>query len=164
MKRLVLIRHAKTEHIGYERDFERELTHRGISDIEKITEDLKEWKIFPDTILSSPAQRALATARILAGGLDFSLDKITQIKELYFEMTTTNFLNRIRKTDVHIETLFVVGHNPFMHYVAQKLSADYDGHMPTSSTVVLDFTIDSWEELEAGKGILFLHLYPKIYK
>lgn len=164
MKRLAIIRHAKTEQFGYERDFARELTDRGINDVAKIIEDLKDWKVKPDRIISSPARRAVHTAQLFAQGFDYPVDKIIQIEGLYFEFTTKNFVELVQSTDIHIETLFVIGHNPFMHYVAQNMSIDYDGHMPTSSTVVLDFDVDSWADVEARTGLLFLHLYPKIYK
>ncbi len=64
----------------------------------------------------------------------------------------------------NVDTLFVFGHNPFMHYVAQRMSVNYDGHMPTCSTVVLDFNVETWAEVEPGSGILHLHLYPKLYR
>jgi len=59
MKRLVLIRHAKTEQTGYDQDFQRELTDRGVADAHNIVSDLKKWKIIPDKINTSPAVRAL---------------------------------------------------------------------------------------------------------
>ncbi len=164
MKRLVIIRHAKTEQFGYERDFARELTDRGINDVAKIVEDLKEWKVSPDRIISSPAQRAIHTAQLFAKGFEYPVDKIIEVEGLYFDYTTKDFIKLVQSTDIHIDNLFVIGHNPFMHYVAQNMSVDYDGHMPTSSTVVLDFEVEDWADVEARTGLLFLHLYPKIYK
>jgi phosphohistidine phosphatase len=164
MKRLVIIRHAKTEQENYDRDYTRELLPVGIEDAKNIANDLKEWNICPNAIISSPANRAIATAHIFAEGLGFDLENIVEEKNLYFEMTTGEFVDMVKATSNKVETLFVFGHNPFMHFVAQRMSADYDGHMPTSSTVVLDFDVDSWKDVEPRKGLLFLHLYPKLYK
>lgn len=164
MKRLVIIRHAKTEQDNYDRDYTRQLLPVGINDAKNIANDLKLRKIFPDKIISSPAERAITTSRIFAEKLSFQLDDVSEEEDLYFEMTPVDFINMVQKTDNSLNTLFVVGHNPFMHFVAQRLSPNYDGHMPTCSTVVLDFDIDNWNELEAGKGFLFLHLYPSLYK
>lgn len=164
MKRLTLIRHGKTEQEGYDRDYTRILVPRGIKDAKKIAEDLKEWKIFPDKIISSPATRAFTTSKLLAEGLNYPELKIEELKELYFEYTTQDFVDLVHGTDDDVETLFIVGHNPFMHYMAQNMSKNYDGHMPTCSTVVLDFDVDSWQDVEPRQGSLFLHLYPSLYK
>lgn len=163
MKRLVIIRHAKTEQQNYHKDFDRELLERGINDAKNIAADLKESKIIPQKMISSPAKRAITTAGIYAHELGYPFDNIEVIEGLYFEFTTTDFIELIQKTPDNIDTLFVFGHNPFMHFMAQNMSANFDGHMPTCSTVVLDFEIDSWKAIEARKGLLFLHLYPKIY-
>lgn len=164
MKRLAIIRHSKTEQEGYERDFDRKLLPRGIDDAIKIANSLKEKKIFPQLIISSPAARAIHTARIFANELGFPENKISEKKKLYFEFTTQQFVDMLQETDPAIDTLFVVGHNPFMHIMSQNLCANYDGHMPTCSTVVIDFDVDSWTKVEPRQGILFLHLYPKFSK
>lgn len=164
MKRLAIIRHAKTEQQGYERDFDRRLIERGIEDARNIVVDLKEWNIKPDRIVSSPASRAISTARLFAEGLGFPENAIEEEEGLYFDFTTQDFIDLVRDTASNVETLFIVGHNPFMHYVAQNMCESYDGHMPTCSTVIIDFEVESWKDVEAREGLLFLHLYPKIYK
>jgi phosphohistidine phosphatase len=161
MKRLVIIRHAKTEQEGYENDFARELLPRGVEDAHQIAASLREKGILPNKVISSPAARAIATAQIFTEELGFPALKIKQLRELYFNFTTQDFIELIRSTRNDVETLFIVGHNPFMHFVAQNLSSNYDGHMPTCSTVVLDFDIENWKDVEPRQGSLFLHLYPK---
>jgi phosphohistidine phosphatase len=160
MKRIAIIRHAKSEQQNYDRDFERQLVKRGIDDARRLAEELKALKIFPDKIISSPATRALQTALIFAEGLAFPPEQIEEQKGLYFDYTTSHFIDLLHQTDDGVQTLFLFGHNPFMHYMAQNMSSDYDGHMPTSSTVVLDFEVEAWKEIEARQGKLFVHLYP----
>lgn len=164
MKRLAIVRHAKTEQQNYHRDFDRALLERGINDAKNIVEDLKERNVYPGKIISSPAKRAITTAGIYAEGLGYPLEKIDEVEGLYFEFTTNDFIELIRQTPDDVDTLFIFGHNPFMHFMAQNMSAGFDGNMPTCSTVVLDFDIDSWKHIEARSGLLFLHLYPKLYK
>ncbi|MBN2805918.1 MAG: histidine phosphatase family protein [Prolixibacteraceae bacterium] len=161
MKRLVIIRHAKTEQQGYENDYARELLPRGVDDAHQIAASLREKGIVPNKMISSPATRAITTAQIFAEELGYPALKIKELRELYFNFTTQDFVELIRSTRNDVETLFIVGHNPFMHFVAQNLSTNYDGHMPTCSTVVLDFDIDKWKAVEARQGTLFMHLYPK---
>jgi phosphohistidine phosphatase len=164
MKRLVIVRHAKTEQGGYDHDYKRELTDKGRNDAHLIAGDLKKRDIIPGYIISSPAVRALTTARIYAEELDFPKDKIIQKKGLYFDDTTQDFIELIREVPNDLNTLFVFGHNPFMYILSNNMSSNFEGDMPTCSTVILDFDIDSWEKIEAKQGALFLQLVPKDYR
>jgi phosphohistidine phosphatase len=163
MKRLIIVRHAKAEQGGFDHDFSRELSDKGKTDAQKISGDLKEWNIFPDYILSSPANRALTTARIFAEELDFPKQKIIEKKGLYFDCTTQEFVDLIHEIPDNHDNVFVFGHNPFVYFMAENMCQSFTGDMPTCSTVVIDFKIDSWKEVEPRKGNFFLHLYPKIY-
>lgn len=160
MKRLVIIRHAKTEQRGYDHDYSRELLPRGVEDARQIAAELRDRRIIPGKIISSPAARAKATAQLMAEVLGYPALKIEEMKQLYFDYTTQDFIDLVKRTSNSTDTLFIFGHNPFMHIVAQNLSKDYDGHMPTCSTVVLDFDVDQWKNVEPRQGLLFLHLYP----
>jgi len=164
MKRLAIIRHAKTEQGGYDHDFKRELTDTEKDDAYRISSDLKNSGVIPDCIISSPATRAITTARIFAEELNFPKEKIIEKKGLYFDYTTQDFLNLIQEVPDSVNTLFVFGHNPFVNIVAENLSRNFEGNMPTCSTVVLDFSVEKWSEVEARHGNLFLHLYPNSYK
>ena len=64
MKRVVIVRHAKSEPYGYDNDFYRDLTDRGESDAEKISEKLQGLEIKPNLVIASPATRAIHTATI----------------------------------------------------------------------------------------------------
>jgi phosphohistidine phosphatase len=66
MKRVVLVRHAKAVAYGYEDDFNRDLRDSGVIDAQRVSNELKARGVFPDKIISSPALRALKTARIFA--------------------------------------------------------------------------------------------------
>jgi len=163
MKRLIIVRHAKAEQGGFDHDFKRELSDKGKNDAHKIASDLKEWKIIPDYILSSPATRALKTARIFAEELNFPKQMIIEKKGLYFDFTTSEFVDMLHEIPDEFKNVFVFGHNPFMYFMAENMCNGFTGDMPTCSTVVIDFSVNSWKETEARKGIFFLHLYPKIY-
>jgi len=164
MKRLVIIRHAKTEQGGYDHDFKRELTNTGKDDAYRISKDLNDRGIMPDCMISSPATRAITTARIFAEEFHFQKEKIIEKKGLYFDYTTQDFLNLIQEVPDTVNTLFIFGNNQFVNIVAENLSRNFEGNMPTCSTVVLDFSVEKWSEIEARHGNLFLHLYPNSYK
>jgi phosphohistidine phosphatase len=163
MKRLIIVRHAKAEQSGYDLDFQRKLSETGKVDAHNVAYDLKKREIFPDYIISSPAARALTTAKIFAQELDFPKENIIEKKGLYFDFTTLEFVELIHQVPDQCDTLFVFGHNPFIYFVAENMSHNFSGDMPTCSTVILDFNVASWKKVEPRKGHLFLHLYPKLY-
>jgi phosphohistidine phosphatase len=160
MKRLVLVRHAKAETGGYDHDFSRALSERGMEDAPEVARELKKQGVEPDYILSSPAKRALTTARLFAEEMNFPKEKIVERKGLYHDYTTNDFIEMIQEVPDTAENLFVFGHNPFMYYLAQSMSIGFAGDMPTCSTVVIELPINNWAEAEARKGKVVLHLYP----
>ena len=67
MKTLYLIRHAKSEqNFAGLADIDRPLNERGYVDASKMSLMLKEKKLIPNAIISSPAVRAISTALIFA--------------------------------------------------------------------------------------------------
>jgi len=163
MKRLIIVRHAKTESGGYDHDFDRALTTRGITDAARIAEILAERQMVPQYIISSPARRAISTARIFADQFGYTHDRIQQEKGLYFDYTTTDFLELVHQIeDVH-DVAMVCGHNPFIYFVAESLCANFRGDMPTCSTVVIDFSVAQWGQIEARMGKLVQQFVPSMF-
>lgn len=163
MKRVVIVRHAKAVPYGYENDFERDLTERGENDADKLGKEMKRKGIQPDAIISSPAKRALKTARIFAENLDFEKNRIQEIQNIYDGLTTAEFLQLIHQLPESAETVFFFGHNPGFHYLATNISENFRGDMPTCSTVVIRFEVDSWQKVEARAGNLFFQLVPRMF-
>lgn len=65
MKEIWLLRHAKAEPGYTVADFERTLEESGKDDAFTIATYLKNADLHPDVILSSPATRAIETAKIV---------------------------------------------------------------------------------------------------
>lgn len=163
MKQVVIVRHAKAVPYGYENDFERELTDRGEKDAGNIGRDLKRKGISPDIMISSPAKRALKTARIFAENLGFEKSRIQEVSDIYDGLTTSEFLHLIHQLPESAETVFFFGHNPGFHYLATNISENFRGDMPTCSTVVISFEVDSWKKVEARKGEMVFQLVPRMF-
>ena len=83
MKTLILMRHAKSSWKFPElSDKDRPLTKRGEHDAPRMGKLLKKEEIFPESILSSTAVRAAATAEAVAQKLDYK-EEITYLDSLY---------------------------------------------------------------------------------
>jgi phosphohistidine phosphatase len=164
MKQLILVRHAKAEAGGYDHDFSRSLSNKGMNDAPMVARELLKRNIKPDYMISSPANRALTTARLYAEEFNFPKEKIVERKGLYFDFTTEDFVEMINEVPNTIETLFVFGHNPFMFFMAQNMTTGFHGDMPTCSTIVIEMPENHWSEVEPRKGKVVLHLYPGLFR
>ena len=164
MKRVVIVRHGKSVPYGYEDDFNRDLRERGKNDAKLVSQELKKQGIFPDEMISSPAKRAIKTARIFAENLDFKKKRIVEIEDIYDGLTTNEFLGIIQELPVDAETVFFFGHNPGFYYFVANLAKEFYGDMPSTSTVGLDFEVNTWQEVQARKGKVAFQLIPKMFK
>ena len=164
MKRVVIVRHAKAVPYGYDDDFNRDLIGRGKNDANIISKELRKDRIAPDIIISSPARRAIKTARIFADNLEYDRDEIIENEDLYFNLTTGGFIDIIRSLTDDADTVFFFGHNPDFHTFSENLLEHYIRVMPTCSTVGIDFDANNWQNIGAREGTLAFHLIPKMFK
>jgi phosphohistidine phosphatase len=164
MKRVIIVRHAKTISYNYDNDIERELTERGEEDAEIISHELKKSNISADLIISSPAKRAKQTAEIYAKTLDYPKKSIRFEKKLYSGKSPENFLKMLQELEDEKNTIFVFGHNPSVYYYMNWLMRDFTDDVPTCSTVGIDFDVNSWEDLKEKSGSLGLRLIPDMFR
>jgi len=164
MKRVVIVRHAKAVPYGYDDDFNRDLRDRGKNDAKMVSEELKKLGIKPDAMISSPAKRAIKTARIFAGQLGFEEKNIRQEQSIYEGLTTSEFVDLIQSLDDSLQTVFFFGHNPGFHIFTGNLLKNFHDDMPTCATVGIDFPVEKWKLVEARSGENTFRLTPKMFK
>lgn len=162
MRRLTLLRHAKTEaqHSGQE-DWDRVLEPRGQQDAPEMARRLRERKLKPDRMITSPAVRALTTAQIFARELHLPATKLQQDERLY--LASPKVLKEVvRELGGDAQHLMIVGHNPGLTEFADRLSADREiDNMPTCAIYTLEFEIEDWSELDWNSGLNAEFDYPK---
>jgi phosphohistidine phosphatase len=152
MKRLTLIRHAQAEDklLG-QRDWDRPLTKRGISDATEMAKRLKTKRLKPTMILSSPATRTVQTSHLFAEQL--SNIQIETHEQLYLA-TYSQLLKFVQSQNHQINHLLIMGHNPGVTEFADLISAQHRiDSMPTASIVTMKLNIDSWQDLIPAIGV-----------
>ncbi len=152
MKQLILVRHAKTIQHGYDQDYDRTLTDRGVENAERISLELVKSRINPDLIISSPAVRTTQTTRIFAASCGYHAGSVRYEKKLYSGMQTSNFIRMLNEVDDKHTTVMVVGHNPTVYNFLDALLPDFSLDVPTCSTVVIEFDIEQWAFLGDHSG------------
>src|SRR5690606_1437395 len=106
MKKLIIVRHAKSSWEFDVSAFDRPLNDRGVNDAQKVSKALKSFMINPDVILSSDALRAITTCGIFISNLDIDNNKVHLNHELY-DFSGENLLKVINACDVKHEVLML---------------------------------------------------------
>ncbi len=163
MKRLYLVRHAKSSWDFPELpDFERPLNDRGRRDAPYMGKVLKDLKVNPDKIISSPVVRAYVTARTIASQIEYPLEQIETSEKIY-ENDAGELIDLIQSTDDDLGSLMMFGHNPALTLLNNYLSDKSLDNIPTCAIVCLDFKVQSWKEVQTDKGEFVFFEYPKKY-
>jgi len=164
MKRVILVRHAKSISHGYDQDYDRTLTERGEEDALTISQELQKMNIHPDLIIASPAVRTTQTARIYSETLGYPFKSILFEKKLYSGKTQENFLSMLQELEDEKETVLVFGHNPTVYYYMHYLLQHFNDDVPTCSTVGIDFGVESWSQLRANAGEMAFRFIPDMFR
>ena len=161
MKRLYLIRHAKSSwnHPGLS-DFERPLNKRGLRDAPVMGERLAKKTIGLDLMVSSPAVRAITTARMLAEKLGYPESEIAENEAIY-GAHWSGLMEVVQNLKDESETVMLLGHNPGFTMLAEYLTDTQVDNMPTCSVFGADFDVASWGDVSRGKGSLVHYDFPK---
>lgn len=151
MKTLFLIRHGKSSWDDATLpDKDRPLDDRGKRDAPRIGKRVAKRNLKVNLILSSPAIRALTTAKIIAKKLDYKLKGIVVDDRLYLG-AMDDLLDVIHKLDDKLKRVMLVGHNPALEELAHRLSGEIT-NMPTCAVAEFTFNAKSWPDI--GKATL----------
>ncbi len=171
MLRLLLLRHAKAEQDSGEGDFARALTARGRNDALKMGRRPRHSCLLPDLVLCSPAKRTAETFELLVSELA-KMPRVEFLKSLYLASLRKIF-DAVRDAPQDVKSVMVVGHNPGMEELADRLARKPQSKaeserretlrekFPTCTLAVLDFDVAAWGEIEPGTGTLTDFLRPK---
>jgi phosphohistidine phosphatase len=149
MRRLTLVRHAKSDwSLPGQADWDRPLNRRGQKDAPEMARRLRERRLKPDRILSSPAVRAIMTAAVMARELKVPASHVSQEERLYLA-SPADLLHVIRELGGDAKHLMVFGHNPGLTEFANRLSADeHIDNIPTCGTFTALYDVRDWAELD----------------
>jgi len=168
MRRLLLLRHAKTERAEPgERDRDRKLTKRGRGDAPIIGAYMAKHHLVPDLTLISPSVRTQETWALVAPC--FAKAPPVTTDERIYNANVAQLVEVITETK-KAKTLLLVGHNPSFHELAVQLVAAGDVNLreqlkeglPTSGLVVIDLPIEDWSLLHPRAGRLERFVTPRL--
>jgi len=168
MRRLMLLRHAKSDQSGAAvNDRDRPLNPRGRRAASAVGAYLVQAKLVPSIVLCSTSKRTRETFTRLAAAFA-APPRVEYEEELYLADAGT-MLALIRSLPDAAASAMLIGHNPGMHHVACDLagsgSADarhrLNSKFPTAALAVLDFRVDHWSGVVHGGGRLERYITPR---
>ena len=167
VRRLMLLRHGKAlKSEPGERDFDRGLAARGMTDSEKLGAFLTRHKLLPDRVLVSPAVRSRDTWARAALACPEAPAPVHDPR--LYDAKAETILDLIKEAGIAAKVL-IVGHNPGLHELAVLLIASGDveirerlqENLPTAGLVVIDFAVDGWDKVHPRSGRLELFVEPR---
>lgn len=158
MKKIILVRHAKSDWPENTEDFDRPLAVSGVRDAHKMGVFLKNNALEIDKMITSPAKRALSTCEIFNDY--FNVDCAKNLK--LYGASEDDFLSVLQDLDDSIHTVAVFSHNNgisnFANYIAEGVF-----HFPTCGVAGFDVNCEKWAEFDgADKQKTFFYEPKKI--
>ena len=151
MKKLYLVRHAKTIDFGYEDDFNRYLTPFGRESASRLGLFLKEKLDELPQIMTSSALRTVQTSEIVAQEIGFDIEKIQKFDNLY-EASPETILTLIQELPKTLHSVMIVNHNPAISAIGNYLVGN---KLPSFSTgMVACIDLEDWTKSQYHEGKL----------
>ncbi len=159
MKKLIVIRHAKSDWTNNTKDFDRPLSKRGMKDAPKMAKLLIEQNIQIDQFVSSTANRAQTTCKLFAK--EFNSNNIL-LKDNLYMAAPKDFAEVITALDDKYDTVAVFSHNNGLTYFVNDLTDKDIEHVPTCGTVGFSIDTEHWADFAKAKKEFNFFFYPKM--
>ncbi|MFD4523867.1 SixA phosphatase family protein [Streptomyces sp. NPDC058470] len=167
LRRLVVLRHAKSAWPTGVADHERPLGPRGLRDAPAAGRTLAEADRLPDLALCSTAVRARQTWELAAA--QWGPPPPVRLERRLYGADVPELLAAVSEVPDQVLTLLLIGHNPGLAELVLDLAGDSLGDalddvrtkFPTSAVAILAWHGVSWNELAPGTALLTDLVVPR---
>jgi phosphohistidine phosphatase len=159
-RRLVLVRHAKSDWPEGVSDHDRPLAARGRRDAPLVGRWLARSGYVPDVVICSTARRARQTWELAAAGLPAPVTP--RLEARVYDATVLALLMLVRELPDEPRTVVVVGHNPGLAELAVGLAAPPPQppvSFPTAAVAALGIP-GPWSSAGPGEARLLVFAVP----
>ena len=163
MKNLFLTRHAKSSwnNPGLA-DIDRPLNERGKKAAPFMGKLIVDKGEKPELLISSPAYRALSTAKAFGEVMGLVENDIIIDRTIY-GAGTQQLLDLVQIQDDLHKSIMLFGHNPTFTSFVNMLTGSNIMNVVTCGVVRINFEYSSWIDIDFGSGRLVYYEYPKKY-
>ncbi len=154
MKKLYLLRHADSQRLHPMGDLSREISSKGIAELEGLALILSRQNFHVDVALCSYATRTKQTWEYISSNL--SLDVEVEFLEVLYNASPEVMLNLITNVSDQYESAIIISHNPGISEFANKLLQDNIATLSfgTANIACIDFDVARWQEITNNLGKL----------
>jgi len=161
LKKLFIVRHAKSDQSFFGNDFERPLNERGRSDAPVMAKRLLDKKLEINALVSSPAVRAKQTAEFFGDILKKPPGGIIFISALYHASPEV-FYEVVSGLPNDLDSIAIFSHNPGITYFVNSLNAGTKvDNMPTCGIFAVSADTPDWAGFNKAKKEFLFFDYPK---
>lgn len=159
---LAVLRHIKSDwEDGHRTDFERTVRESRRAEALASARWLKSKGFVPDLLLCSPAFRTLQTMIEILPVWELELRNSRADMRLY-ESGASAYLQVLAEIDPVINRLLLIGHNPSLTVLINRLQPKMIANLSTSGAALIRFENASWQTLETSQSkLLGLHMPGK---
>ena len=154
-RRLILTRHAKSSwDEPAQEDHDRPLNERGRQSARALGDWMASRGYEPEEVLCSTAKRTAETWDVVASA-PLEVRPVLRMERGLYQASAAQMMDMLKTASA--PTVMMVGHNPGIAEFAallpaeQPLDPDFRRY-PTAATLVLDFQIDDWADLQPNSG------------
>ena len=160
MKRLMLLRHAKSDwDSGAASDHERPLAARGRKAAKAMGRFMVQAELVPDFAVTSTAMRARTTLELAMEAGEWTCE-VSETRSLY-HAGVDDVLAIVSESADTDGSVLIVGHQPTWGGVVERLTGA-DTRMATGTLVGIDLRTDSWSWIRPGLGELAFIVPPRL--
>ncbi len=168
----MLLRHAKSDwSAAGQPDHARPLAARGRKTAPAIGRYMAREGLIPAAVRVSNARRTRETWELVRAALGPAAPDAVYDPRIY-DASPATLLGVIWEAGADAHPLLLVGHNPGLHELARRLTADARGNpnlalaakFPTAALAVIDFPLERWSDVGAGRGRLERFVTPRSLK
>lgn len=161
MKTLTILRHAKSSWKNEgQPDYDRPLSRRGEENAPMMAARITEAGIRPSLIMSSPAARAWATAKLVARAISYPIEFLQREDRLYLA-ALDKLLDVMAEQDAAFNSIVLIGHNPGLTEFANYLLPGVTDSIPTCGIVSFAIETGDWDLRQRNPAELLLYDFPK---
>lgn len=160
-RKLFIIRHGKSswKEEGLD-DIDRPLADRGIRNADTMARRLKESGEVPELIFTSPANRALNTAMIMARIWGLHAASMEVHDDLYMAYES-DIEAVVSEAPDSVRGLAIFGHNPTFTLYANRFLDKALDNLPTAGVVIVTLESDGWSGIGRPMVLNTRVDYPK---
>jgi phosphohistidine phosphatase len=161
MKRLIILRHAKSDwNAGAPSDHARPLNRRGTDAALTMGRVLTRLGETPDLVYTSSATRARETLLLAAEAGKWDVD-VVEFDRLY-GASANEALQIAAEAPDSVERLMLVGHEPGWGYLVRSVTGAAV-NMKTATVAGIDMQMESWRHAPEAMGSLAYLLQPRMF-